>query len=192
MKLIITPSATVSGLITAPCEVLFEIISNPERHPDIAGSGEVMEVRMLTKGPMRVGSGFQSRQCLRWYQYPTRSYVQVYEPPYRFIWLSGPGFRKPPFGQLWGFELSPVDSRLTLVSHLMSVPLYKVPNLPILNKLVELGARHEVRNMIPTLHKLAAAAHATVLGDIQVLLEWCEHNSPCGRKQFALRTMPAK
>jgi hypothetical protein len=180
------PSVTVIGLITAPCEALFEIVSDPTRHPQIAGSGEVMEVEWITPPPVRVGSGFRSRQCIGWYQYPTRSYVQVYDPPYRFIWLSGPGFKKPPFGQLWGFDLQPLDARATLVSHLMRWPLMPVPEIPPFSWLMERGLKHELNNMKPTLYKLAKLANAEVIGDLQVEFDWCERTSPCGQRRGAL------
>lgn len=180
------PSVTVTGLITAPCETLFEIVSDPTRHPQIAGSGEVMEVEWITPPPVGVGSGFRSRQCIGWYQYPTRSYVQVYDPPHRFIWLSGPGFKKPPFGQLWGFDLQPLDGRTTLVSHLMRWPLMPVPEIPPFSWLMERGLKHELNNMKPTLYKLAKLANAEVIGDLQVEFDWCERTSPCGQRRRAL------
>lgn len=121
------PSVTVTGLITASCETLFDIVSDPTHHPDIAGSGEVIHVEPMSPLPMHVGSGFKSRQCIGWYQYPSLSYVQVYDRPYHFVWLSGFGFRKPPFGQLWGFRFVPVDARSALVSHMMKLPL--IPQL---------------------------------------------------------------
>ncbi len=185
------PSATVTALITAPCEVLFEIVSDPLRHPELAGSGEVMDTRWVTPPPIGVGSCFQSRQCFGWYQYPTRSYIQVYEPPYRFIWLSGPGFKKPPFGQLWGFELTPIDERATLVAHLMRVPLYPLPAIWPFTWLADRGALHEVKNMKPTLYNLARMANAQVIGDLQVVLDWCERASPCGER-LVLVGQPAR
>jgi len=177
------PSVTVTALITAPCEVLFDIVSDPTRHPQLAGSGEVIEVKWITPPPVGVGSGFQSRQCIGWYQYPTRSYVQVYEPPYRFIWLSGPGFKKPPFGQLWGFDLQPIDARTTLASNLMRWPLLPLPQFPPFAWFAERGLKHELNNMKPTLYNLARMANAQVIGELQVVFDWCEHTSPCGERR---------
>ena len=168
------PSATVTGLITAPCETLFDIVSDPMRHPELAGSGEVMQVKWTTSPPVCVGSSFQSRQCVGWYQYPSRSVVQVYDRPYRFVWLSGPGFRRPPFGQLWGFHMLPVDARSTLVSHLMKWPLLPVPQLPPFDVFARLGVDHELSNMRPTLRKLAKLAGAQVIGELQVTYDWVE------------------
>ncbi len=171
------PSVTVTALITASCEELFKLVSDPTRHSNLAGSGEVMNVEWITPPPFGVGSAFKARQCVGWYQYPTRSYVQTYDAPYRFVWLSGPGFRKPPFGQLWGFHLTPVDARSTLVSHLMKWPIAPVPNLPPFSWLAERGLQHELTNMRPTLYKLAKEAGASVIGDLQVVYDWVEDTS---------------
>lgn len=171
------PSLTISALLTAPCETLFSIVSDPMRHPELAGSGEVMETRWLTPPPVSVGSGFQSRQCVGWYQYPSRSYVQVYEPPYRFVWLSGPGFKHGPLGQLWGFDLKPLDARTTLVSHMMRVPYLPMPAVPPFTIVTDHIVQIELRNMRPTLHKLAKLAGAQIIGDLQMALDWCSKDS---------------
>jgi hypothetical protein len=171
---------------------LFAIVSDPTRHPDIAGSGAVMESEWLSAPPAQVGSVFKSRQCVGWYQYPTRSYVQVHEAPYRFIWMSGPGFKKPPFGQLWGFELMPVDARSTLVSNLMQVPY--VPALPVwpFTRMTHNIIEREIVNMQPTLYRLAKAAHAEVIGDLQIAREWrvAVHNTT--QRNSSIQITPAK
>ncbi|MCS7059983.1 MAG: hypothetical protein RMN25_02355 [Anaerolineae bacterium] len=163
-------SATVSGVITAPAQKLFAIVSDVTRHPELAGSGEVMRVEWVTPPPIRVGSEFRARQQIGLARYSTRSFVQVYEPPYRFTWLSGPGFRKPPFGQLWGFEFQPQgDHPSTLVLHSMTVPV-PLLNVPPLSWIADAGARHETRNMLPTLENLARMAQARLIGDIRIVL----------------------
>lgn len=174
------PSVTVTALLTAPAEALFDIVSDVERHPELAGSGEVIATRCLTPGPVREGSAFQSRQCVGWYQYPSRSYVQVYERPYRFVWLSGFGFKKPPFGQLWGFDLKPLDARSTLVSHMMKWPLLPLADLPFVSQFARRGVEHELMNMRPTLPKLAKLSNAQIIGDLQVVYDWCLSEDPCG------------
>jgi hypothetical protein len=175
------PSVTVSGLITAPCEKLFALVSDPIRHPELAGSGEVQTVHWLTDGPHGVGSGFAATQQVGNVRYPTRSFVQEWEAPYRFVWLSGVGVKRPPFGQLWGFDLQPLDGRTTWVSHMMKVPMYPMLKLPPFTWLADLGASHEARNMKPTLKNLARVSGAQLLGDIKVSFDWCDSRQPCGR-----------
>jgi hypothetical protein len=179
-------------LITAPCEALFAIVSDPLRHADIAGSGAVMESEWLSQPPMQAGSVFKSRQCVGWYQYPTRSYVQVCEPPRRFIWMSGPGFKKPPFGQLWGFELTPIDARSTLVSNLMQVPY--VPALPVwpFTRITANIVARETANMKPTLYRLAKVAHAAVIGALQISSDWRPAINDVPQRTSPMQATPAK
>jgi hypothetical protein len=171
---------------------LFAIVSDPARHADIAGSGAVMESDWLTVPPVQAGSVFKSRQCVGWYQYPTRSFVQVIEAPHRFIWMSGPGFKKPPFGQLWGFELTPVDARSTLVSNLMQVPY--VPALPVwpFTRITAAIIEREIGNMTPTLYRLAKVAHAQVIGDLQIAREWRPAMGDAPQRGSAMQATPAK
>lgn len=165
------PSVTLRATISANIQSLFDIVADPRRHPELAGSGEVQAVELLTPGPLGVGSGFQATQSVKGFQYPTRSFVQVYERPTKFVWLSGPGFRRPPFGQLWGFEFQAVDANATRVLHSMSVPFYVVPQIPPFKQLAEAGVRHEADNMRPTFERLARMAGAAVVSDIDTVLE---------------------
>lgn len=186
------PSATVTALITAPCEALFAIVSDPARHADIAGSGAVMECEWLSEMPVHAGAVFKSRQCVGWYQYPTRSFVQAFEPPHRFIWMSGPGFKKPPFGQLWGFELTPIDARSTLVSNLMQVPY--VPALPVwpFKRITENIIERELTNMKPTLYRLAKVAHAEVIGELQIARDWRPAMADIHQRTAPMQATPAR
>jgi hypothetical protein len=181
------PSVTVSALITAPSTALFAIISDITRHNELAGSGEVRAVRWLTDGPARVGSVFASQQQIGPMRYQTRSSVQEYDAPSRFVWLSGFGFQKLPLGQMWGFDLQAVDARTTWVSHMMRVPAYAMPNLPPWTLVAKRGAEHEARNMKPTLRNLARMANAQLLGEIRVTHDWCVSDAPCGKAGSILR-----
>ncbi len=183
------PSVTISGLITAPRERLFAIVSDVTRHPELAGSGEVQRVEWLSSAPHGVGSAFGSQQQVGAFRYPTRSYVQEYDAPKRMVWLSGPGAKKPPLGQLWGFELEALDARTTWVSHMMRVPMYPVLDIPPFSWLADLGVQHEVRNMKPTLRHLARMADAQLLGDIRVVMDWCTIAAPCTKTDNTLRAV---
>jgi hypothetical protein len=65
-----------------------------------------------------------------------------------------------------------MDARSTLVSHMMKVPY--LPVLPPLHGVAERIARLELKNMQPTLHKLAKLAGAQIIGPIQVAYDWCD------------------
>lgn len=183
------PSVTVSALITAPRERLFTQIADVTRHHELAGSGEVREVRWTTPGPVHLGSKFMSQQQIGPLRYQTRSAVIEFEPNTRFVWLSGLGLEKPQIGQVWGFDLQAIDARTTWVSHMMRVPAYVMPNLPPWSLLMRRGAAHEARNMKPTLRNLARVSGAQLLGEIRVVHDWCVQEAPCGRVGATLRAI---
>jgi hypothetical protein len=167
------PGVTISAVITAPARALFDIVADVSRHPELAGSQEVQSAEWITPMPARAGSRFQSRQRIGLLRYPSRSCVQVCQPPHQFTWLSGFGFERPPLGQLWGFEFQPLgDGSSTLVMHSMMVPVPFLP-VPPFTWLADAGARHEADNMRPTLSNLARMAGARVIGDTRVVLEPC-------------------
>jgi hypothetical protein len=43
--------------------------------------------------------------------------------------------------------------------------------------------------MKPTLHKLAKMANAVVIGDLQVVYDWCEQASPCAERRRLMVSM---
>ncbi len=174
------PSVTVSGLITASSEKLFDIVTDVARHPELAGSGEVQNVAWITSEPHSVGSSFESQQSINGFRYRTRSVVQVFDRPRQFVWLSGMGAKRPPFGQLWGFDFKSIDARTTWVSHVMRVPIPLLA-LPPFTWISRAGLMHEVANMKPTLPRLAKIAEAQLLGDIRVTLDWCVGDAPCSQ-----------
>lgn len=149
--------ATVSATIQASSAVLWEIVSDVTRHPELAGSGEVVQTELLTPGPLAVGSRFQSQQNMRGFRYTTVSHVVACKPPYHLAWHIGlPG--TPPFGQVWQFELSP-QGEATYVRHGVAL-VYALPEvLPFTLVSGSIG-QMEANTMVPTLANLAARAGA--------------------------------
>lgn len=98
--------AVVSGLIMAPVEAVWELVSDVRRHPEIAGSGEVQAIEVVDGGALGLGAVFESHQRIRGINYVTANRVVVWEPPYRFAWRVGvPGAAGK--AQVWMFSLSP-------------------------------------------------------------------------------------
>lgn len=174
------PSLTVAGLITAPSDKLFDIVADVTRHPELAGSGEVERVEWSSPAPHGVGSRFTANQNINGMRYRTRSVVQAFDRPRQFVWLSGFGARRPPFGQLWGFDFKIIDARTTWVSHMMRVPI-PLLRIPPFTWIADAGAMHEAMNMKPTLGRLARMADAQLLGEVRVTLDWCVGNAPCSQ-----------
>ncbi len=56
------PDFQVSKSITinAPPEKLYDIVAGVTRHTELAGSGEILSVRNLTSGPVRLGTTFEA------------------------------------------------------------------------------------------------------------------------------------
>jgi hypothetical protein len=65
----------------------------------------------------------------------------------------------------------------------MRWPLFPVPDIPPFSWLKKRGLDHEVKNMKPTLYKLAKLANAVVIGELQVIYDWCEQTSPCAERR---------
>ena len=178
-------SATVNGVINAPREKLFEIVSDVTRHVQMAGSGEIQRVEWVTALPVRVGSKFKAVQKIGM-EYPTQSTIAVYELNRAFVWFSGRS-GQPPFGEYWGFEFESLGPNKTRVYHGMCVPL-PLPNILPFTWVADRGALHEVNNMKPTFQKLAAMAGSTLEGELEVELSpLCSlskilklGNAPCG------------
>jgi hypothetical protein len=161
-------AATVNGVISAPRETLFGIVSDVTRHPQMAGSGEVQRVEWVTPPPhTQVGSKFKSVQKIG-LEYPMKSVVAVYEPNMAFVWFSG-RTGAPPFGEYWGFEFESLGPNKTRVYHGMCVPI-PLPALFPFTLVADQGALHEVGNMKPTFQKLAALAGGELEGELEVEL----------------------
>jgi uncharacterized protein YndB with AHSA1/START domain len=147
--------ATVSATIPASPDQLWPIISDVTRHPELAGSGEVVQTELLTPGPIRVGARFQSQQNMRGMRYSTVSHVVACEPPHHLAWRIGvPG--SPAFGQVWQFELKPQGTG-TQVEHGVAL-VYALPQVPPFTMVNNVVARGEVGAMTPTLVNLAKLA----------------------------------
>jgi uncharacterized protein YndB with AHSA1/START domain len=156
-----------AALPVAP-EPLWEIISDVTRHPELAGSGEVVQTELLTPGLLVQGSRFQSRQNMRGMRYRTISHVVACEPPRRLAWQIGlPG--TPPFGQVWQFELTPQAGGGTLVEHGVALPYALLQAWPV-TLLTDQGMQNEAATMVPTLRNLARLAGVEAPASIETTL----------------------
>ena len=149
--------ASVSGVIAAPVEQVWALISNPQRHTEFAGSGEVQSVEIVGGGPMALGVVFQSHQRVNSLAYVTASRTVIWEPPFRFAWRGGFAFA-PGKAQIWMFSLTP-EAGGTRVENGMA-QIYALPTgFPFSLIHAELG-RREAALMRPTLVNLANALGA--------------------------------
>lgn len=125
--MIVTQPVTVSRRISAPAEVLFAILADPARHPEIDGSGML---RAADGGPRTLskpGETFAMRMHNDFLgDYVMTNHVVECERGRRLVWepvlreVSGPegadlvGVRA---GLRWGWELTP-DGEATVVTEI--------------------------------------------------------------------------
>ena len=155
-------TASKEAVVEASPQSLFDVVADLARHPDLAGSGEVLRVRQLTDGPVGVGTRFEADEDIplalgRWS--PTssklvaKSEVLEYDPPRTFSWKSAPQGQKPPRQLQWWFRLSPED-RSTRVVHEVKADFGPMKNL-VTKIFLALGRRKAIeRGMEQTLDNL--------------------------------------
>lgn len=141
----------VRGRIAAPPELLWAIIGDPTRHPDLAGSGEPQETWLLTDGPLQIGSRFKSRQKLGPFRYHSVSQVTACQPPHLLRWLVDERSE-------WEFRLEPAEG-VTLVTHTLRWSPGVPPGLGRrLGFVLARRVRRNGRAMLQTLRNLAELA----------------------------------
>lgn len=160
--------ASVSGRINAPVESIWELVSDVERHPQIAGSGEVQAVTIRGNQPLHVGSVFESQQLMRGIHYVTANRVVIWDPPYRFAWRVGlPS--APGIAQAWIFALQP-EANGTRVTNGVAL-IYALPTFFPFSLLRKQIAQGYANSIIPTLDNLARLVNAPPPEDVRVVTE---------------------
>ena len=153
--------ASVRARIAAPPERLWAIVADPTRHPELAGSGEPQETKLLTEGPLRVGSQFESRQKAMGMTYTSKSEVTACEAPRLLRWSLKNNAD-------WEFRFEPAEGG-TQVTHAyrtnMGMP---GPVRLLLSPLMRLRNGRNTRGMVGTLRNLARLAGAPEPTDIRV------------------------
>ena len=111
-------SVTVQRTVDAPTDVIFDVLSNPHRHPELDGSGFV---RSLERGDRleKVGQQFRVNMVGDHMggEYQTDNTVSAFDPNKMIGWKTAPAGQEPP-GWEWLWELSAAtptstDVRLT-------------------------------------------------------------------------------
>lgn len=107
---------TVSRTVDAPIERVFAMLADPDRHPDLDGSGMLRGSRTHTV-LAAVGEAFSMdmhHELLG--DYVADSVVTVYERDRAIGWAPGPAGREP-FGHTYGYQLEPEGDDRTVVTH---------------------------------------------------------------------------
>ncbi len=108
---------TVQRTLDAPTEDVFEVLTNPERHPDLDGSGFVRSVDHADR-IQSVGQVFTMNMSGDHMggDYQTDNHVTAYSENKMVGWKTAPAGTEPP-GWEWLWELAPEGPGHTLVSH---------------------------------------------------------------------------
>ncbi len=110
--------------IDASPEVIFAIVSDLTRHKQLAGSGELVDIRKVTPGPIGLGSVVEANESIqlgdRRLEFLARSIVVTFNPPKTISWIPTPPL---PIRRIqWWFRLSAAEQG-TKVAHEVEVDL---------------------------------------------------------------------
>jgi uncharacterized protein YndB with AHSA1/START domain len=100
---------TVTRVIPAPPDKIFDLLADPRRHPDIDGSGTVRDAK---DAPQRLSLGATFGMSMKLgVPYSMVSTVIEFEDNQCIAWQTrGPGrLGKHAGGRIWRYELEPVD-----------------------------------------------------------------------------------
>ncbi len=110
--------------INAPPETVFGIICDFGRHKELAGLGELVNVRKLTEGPVGLGSMFEANESVHMgdqvIELSTTSVVVGYHSPDNISWIVVPPF--PLRRVQWWFQLTQ-QGEGTKLAHQVEVDL---------------------------------------------------------------------
>jgi uncharacterized protein YndB with AHSA1/START domain len=101
-------AVSVERTIPAQPEVIFDLLTHPERHSEFDGSGTV---RQSIRSGRRVGLGDSFGMSMKWgVPYATRNVVREYEENRLIAWqtLAPAPLDKVFTGRTWRYELEPV------------------------------------------------------------------------------------
>lgn len=108
---------TVQRTIDAPAKDVFEVLTNPERHAELDGSGFVRSDEK-TDRIQAVGDVFTMNMSGDHMggEYQTDNHVTAYDTNKMVGWKTAPAGTEPP-GWEWLWELEPQGSDSTIVTH---------------------------------------------------------------------------
>jgi len=120
--------------IDAPPDKVFAILADVPHHDDLAGSGEVKSIRIVSSEEIRVGTEWEADEEIKvgrsTQQFIARSTVREYDPPRVFSWTSMPprSVKPVPRRIQWWYRLTP-DAGGTRVVERVEVDMGPAMNL---------------------------------------------------------------
>lgn len=140
---------TVERVIPAPAEAIFALLSSPDRHVEIDGSGTVQNSRGSGRR-LRLGDSFGMSMKVG-ARYSTRNEVVELEENRRIAWRTFQGpvhgpVAKIASGRTWRYELEPVDSG-TRVRETWDISTEAAPARPLVRRMAETTRRNMERTL---------------------------------------------
>lgn len=151
--------------IDAPPERVFDILAEVIHHDDLAGSGEVKSIRMMSEGEVRIGTEWEADEEIKvgrsTQRFVARSTVREYDPPRVFSWTSMPPSTVKPVPRRiqWWYRLAP-DAGGTRVVEQVEVDMGPMMNLVMKLPYRLARAGTVAKGMRRTLDNLGARANS--------------------------------
>jgi len=101
---------SVQRVMRAPAAVIFDVLADPRRHPEIDGSGTVEQAQPDAPDRLSMGATF-AMNMRRGLRYSMVNTVTEFDEGRRIAWSPKPanGLGARFFGRIWRYELEPVD-----------------------------------------------------------------------------------
>jgi uncharacterized protein YndB with AHSA1/START domain len=151
-------------IIRASLQDVFAIVGDIARHPELAGSGEIIRVRMVSQGPLGPGARFEAEEeitllGMRQHVVAT-SEIVAFEPPRLISWISTPASPIRPERIQWWFRLIPADGHTRLI-HEVEIDLGPLAELPYRPVNAAQRAYAIAQGMAKTLQRVKRVAEET-------------------------------
>jgi hypothetical protein len=121
---------TVERIIPAPASAIFDLLADPSRHPEIDGSGTVVQRKPDSAGRVSLGSKFGMAMKFG-IKYSMVSEVIEFEENRRIAWQTTTASKlgaRFGGGRIWRYELEPVEGG-TRVRESWDITHEKIPAL---------------------------------------------------------------
>ncbi len=103
---------STEATINASPQAIFDIVSNPSRHVELAGSGELNKVGQEPAGAVRTGTHLAAEETVRMadgssMDLTADSVVVTHDAPNSFSWIVNPALPEQVRRIQWWFHMSP-------------------------------------------------------------------------------------
>ena len=103
---------STEATINASPQAIFDIVSNPARHLELASSGEINKIGQQPAGPVGTGTHLPAEETVKMadgssMDITADSVVVTHDPPNSFCWIVNPALPEQVRRIQWWFRMSP-------------------------------------------------------------------------------------